>query len=170
MVVLGALCLLAAPGSSQAEPSPLDEGGSPPAAQKPDTEQPKQKKAITVPAGTVMMIKTGEAVSSNDKAGRKFSATLQANLVAGDELVAKAGSQVYGQVMKSADVGRGIVMNTSSLVLNLTQINVDGTLYPIQTGSFSERSTGVVLQRRAVVVPAGSILEFSLTQPLTVGK
>ncbi|MBW1758084.1 MAG: hypothetical protein JRJ80_18215 [Deltaproteobacteria bacterium] len=37
-----------------------------------------------------MMVKTGEQVSSSDKAGRNFSATLEANLVAGDDVVAKA--------------------------------------------------------------------------------
>ena len=69
-----------------------------------------------------MMVKTGEKVSSSDKAGRNFSATLE------------------------------------------------GTLYPIQTGSFSEKSTGVILKRSSVVVPAGSILQFSLAQPVTVKK
>jgi hypothetical protein len=50
-------------------------------------------------------------------------------------------------------------------------VNVDGTLYPVVTGSFSEKSSGVLLTgRRAVTVPKGSILEFSLTQPLTVAK
>ncbi|MBW2586926.1 MAG: hypothetical protein JRD92_08280 [Deltaproteobacteria bacterium] len=39
-----------------------------------------------------MMVKTGEQVSSSDKAGRNFSATLEANLVAGDDVVAKAGT------------------------------------------------------------------------------
>ncbi|MGB8329354.1 MAG: hypothetical protein WCE62_04440 [Polyangiales bacterium] len=173
MVVLGALfgalSLLVISPSSRAEPSALDEA-SPSKEAPPATEAPKAKKAVTVPAGTVMMVRTGDEVSSNDKAGRKFSATLEANLVAGDEVVAKAGSQVYGQVVKSQEVGRGIVVNSSALVLNLTQINIDGTLYPIQTGSFSEKSTGVILQRRAVTVPKGSILEFSLAQPLTVGK
>jgi hypothetical protein len=48
--------------------------------------------------------------------------------------------------------------------------NVTGTLYPIQTGSFSEKSTRVIIQRRSVVVPAGSILQFSLGQPVTVKK
>jgi hypothetical protein len=109
-------------------------------------------------------------VSSSDKAGRKFDATLQANLLSGDVVVAKAGTQVYGQVMGSKKIGRGVVVQHSDLVLNLTQINIEGTLYPIQTGSFSEKATGVILQRRSVVVPAGSILEFSLAQPLTVGK
>ncbi len=173
MVLLGALfgvlSVLTISSSGFAEPSPLDEA-SPSKEEKPDTDKPKTKRAVTVPAGTVMMVKTGEEVSSNDKAGRKFSATLQANLLAGDEVIAKEGSQVYGQVQKAQEIGRGIVVSSSALVLALTQINIDGTLYPIQTGSFSEKSSGVILQRRVVTVPAGSILEFSLTQPLTVGK
>jgi hypothetical protein len=58
----------------------------------------------------------------------------------------------------------------SDLVLGLTQINIEGTMYPIQTNSFSESSTGVILKRGSVVVPAGSLLEFKLTQSLTVKK
>ncbi len=165
VVLLGGLCLVMASGSSEAEPSTLDEQGS---SDKP--EPPKEKQAVTVPAGTVLMVKTGTEVSSKDKPGRKFSATLEANLMAGDEVVARAGTQVYGQVVKSGTVGRGIVVQHSDLVLGLTDINIAGTMYPIQTGSFSESSTGIILQRRAVVVPAGSILEFRLSQPLTVKK
>jgi hypothetical protein len=170
MILFGSLFLLTASGSSLAEPAALGEGDAPPSESKP-AEPPKEKRAITVPAGTVMMIKTENEISSNDKPGRRFSATLEANLLAGDEVVAKAGSQVYGEVKKSTDVGRGVVVHQSGLVLGLTQINIEGTLYPIQTGNFSEKSTGVLLKgRRAVTVAAGSILEFALTQPLTVGK
>ena len=167
--LLGVLSLFMVSSSSRAEPTALDEA---PASkeEKPDTDKPKEKKAITVPAGTVMMVKTGEQVSSSDKAGRNFSATLEANLLAGDDVVAKAGTQVYGQVVGSKKVGRGIVVQHSDLVLTLSQINIEGTLYPIQTGSFSEKSTGVILKRSSVVVPAGSILQFSLAQPVTVKK
>jgi hypothetical protein len=163
------LSVLTVSSSIRAEPSTLDEA-PPSKEEKPDTDKPKEKKAITVPAGTSMMIKTGEQVSSDDKPGRRFSATLQANLLSGDETVANAGSQVYGQVVSSGEVGRGIVAQHSDLVLTLTDINIDGTMYPIITGSFSEKSTSVILKRRSVVVPAGSILEFKLTQPLTVKK
>ena len=68
------------------------------------------------------------------------------------------------------EVGRGIVASHSNLVLGLTDINIDGTMYPIQTGSFSEESTGIILQRKSVVIPAGSLLEFRLAAPLTVKK
>lgn len=162
MALFGALCLpmAASPGLAD-EPAK----GDPPAK-----EQPKEKKALTVPAGTSMMIKTGAQVSSKDAPGRKFSATLEANLLAGDEVVAKAGSQVYGQVIKSVQVGRGIVASHADLVLGLTDINIEGTMYPIQTGSFSQESSGIILQKKSVVIPAGSLLEFKLKTPLTVKK
>lgn len=162
MILFGVLGLLAASATTQAEPPAKEE--------QPAKEQPKEKKPITVSAGTAIMVKTGEEVSSNDQAGRRFSATLQSNLMSGDVVVAKSGSQVYGRVAGSKSVGRGIVVSHSDLVLNLTDINVDGTMYPIITGSFSENTTSVILRKRSVVVPAGSILEFKLTQPLTVKK
>ena len=163
IILLGALCALTVSASSLAEPTALDQHG---AAEEP----PKEKKTFTVPAGTAMMVKTGSEVSSQDKPGRKFSATLEANLLAGDEVVAKAGTQVYGQVVKSVQAGRGIVVSHANLVLGLTDINIEGTMYPIQTGSYSEDSTGIILQRKSVVIPAGSLLEFRLSQPLTVKK
>lgn len=167
--LVGALSLVTISASVRAEPSALDE--APPSSEKkPDTDQPKEKKPITVPVGTSLMVKTGEEVTSNDAPGRRFSAALQANLMAGDVVVAKAGTQVYGQVVSSGEIGRGIVAQHSDLVLSLTDINIEGTMYPIQTGSFSENTTSVILRRRSVVVPAGSLLEFKLKAPLTVKK
>jgi len=173
MVALGALfgvlSLLIISPSSRAEPTALDEA-PPTKEEKPNPDKPTEKKPITVPTGTAMMVKTANEVSSKDKPGRNFSATLEANLLAGDDIVAKAGTQVYGQVIGSKKVGRGIVVQHSDLVLGLTQINIEGTMYPIQTSSFSESSTGVILKRSSVVIPGGSLLEFKLTQPLTVKK
>ena len=136
--------------------------------EKEEKEQKEEKKPITVPAGTPMMVRTANEVSSKDKPGRKFSATLEANLMSGDQVVAKSGTQVYGQVISSTQAGRGIVVSHANLVLGLTEINIEGTMYPITTGSFAEDSTGVILQRKSVVIPAGSLLEFSLKAPLTV--
>jgi hypothetical protein len=163
VISVGVVGLLISSATAFAEQPPANED-------QPAKEQPKEKKAITVPAGTSMMIRTGEEVSSNDKPGRRFSATLQANLVSGEDVVADSGTQVYGRVVSSKDIGRGIVASHSDLVLTLTDINIEGTMYPIITGSFSENSTSVILRKRAVVVPAGSLLEFKLTQPLTVKK
>ena len=161
-LLLGALCLPMLAGAGSAD--------EPAKEQQPAKEQPREKKAVSVPSGTAMMVKTGSEVSSKDKAGRKFSATLEANVLAGDEVVAKAGTQVYGVVVKSVQAGRGIVASHANLVLGLTDINIEGTMYPIQTGSFSEESTGLILNKKSVVIPAGSLLEFRLTAPLTVKR
>ena len=66
VALLGALCLPMIAGLGLAD--------------EPPKEAPADKKAVTVPTGTPMMVKTGSEVSSKDKAGRKFSATLEANL------------------------------------------------------------------------------------------
>ncbi len=87
-------------------PTPLDEA-TPSKEEKAKEEKPEEKKAVTVAAGTPMMIKTATKVSSSDAAGWRFSATLEANLLSGDDVVAKAGTQVYGQVIGSKKVGRG---------------------------------------------------------------
>lgn len=168
-VLFGVLCVFAMPFSGRAQPSALDEAPSS-KEEKPDADKPKEKKPVTVPSGTAMMVKTGSEVSSDDKPGRRFTATLEANLLSGETVVAEAGSQVYGQVVSAKQIGRGIVAQHSDLELTLTDINIGGTMYPIQTGSFSEEASSVILRRRSVVIPAGSILEFRLEQPLTVKK
>lgn len=170
MIGLGILGLLAASTPSQAEPSALDDKGSSATKDQPTKERPKEKNAIIVPAGTSLMVTTSEKVSSHDKPGRRFSATLEANLLSGDVVVAESGSQVYGQVQSSNEIDRGTDPRRSDLVLTLTDINVEGTMYPITTGSFSEQSTSLIFKKRSVVVPSGSLLEFKLTLPLTVKK
>jgi len=116
------------------------------------------------------MIKPPEKVSSDDKPGRSFGGRLQANLISGEGVVAGSGTQVYGQVLSSKDIGRGIVAQRADLVLTLTEINIEGTMYPMSTSSFSEQSTAVILKRRDVVLAAGSLLEFKLTRPLVVTR
>ncbi|MDH3817171.1 MAG: hypothetical protein OES21_01075 [Myxococcales bacterium] len=135
--ILGVLSLLVVSSSTRAEPSALDEA-APSKKEKPDTDKPKEEKAVTVPAGTVMMVKTGEKVSSSDKAGRNFSATLEANLLAGDDVVAKAGTQVYGQVVGSKKVGRGIVVQHSG---HREEVNIPSNV-PNSTGHPTPESRG----------------------------
>lgn len=162
------------------------------------------KGPITIPAGTVLMVSTTNQVSSQDAPGRRFSTKLAANLTADGVIVAKIGSTVYGQVAKSAQAGR--MVGKSELELNLTEINIDGKMYPLMTTNFAEtgkssfrktaRNVGlgaltgaafgdsddakkgaaigaglsVIKKGQSVAVPAGAILEFRMTQPLTITK
>ncbi|MHC4323918.1 MAG: hypothetical protein ACYSUX_06565 [Planctomycetota bacterium] len=75
-------------------------------------------------------------MSSQDPAGRRFTAKLVANMTVGGIVVAPAGTTVYGRVTKSGQAGR--LAGRSELVLNLTEINIDGKMYPLMTTNFAE--------------------------------
>jgi hypothetical protein len=82
------------------------------------------------------MISTTSQVSSQDQAGRRFTAKLAANLMANGIVAAPAGTTVYGRVTKSGQAGR--LVGRSELELNLTEINIGGKMYPLMTTNFEE--------------------------------
>jgi hypothetical protein len=92
--------------------------------------------STTIPAGSLLLVRMLNQVTSNDREGTKFSAVLETNLMAGDAIVAPAGTKVFGQVEKSKQAGR--MVGKSKLQLGLTDINLGGTNVPIQTSDFAE--------------------------------
>lgn len=187
--------LAAAPQTPPAPPVPVPQ---PPAAAPPAPTGP-----VTIPAGSVLMVAMTDQVTSKDAAGRRFSGKMAADLSAGGTVIAPKGTLVYGRVDKSAKAGR--LAGKSQLELQLTEIEIRGTLYPIMTTNFAEtgkgsfrktaRNAGVgaligaavdddgagkgaavgvgvslIREGDSVTVPAGAVLEFRITQPLTVTK
>lgn len=162
----------------------------------------RNPQTVTIPAGTVLIVSMVNQVSSEDAAGRRFSAKLAVNLTAGNVVVANSGTTVYGRVAKSAQAGR--LVGRSQLELNLTEININGQMYPLMTTNFAEsgkssfrktaRNVGlgalvggafgdsddakkgaavgaglsVIRKGQSIVVPANAVLEFRMTQPLTI--
>jgi hypothetical protein len=63
-------------------------------------------RASTLPSGTVLSVRTLEPVSSGDKAGKKFAAQLDTNLIVKGRVTAPAGSVVYGRVESSRSAGQ----------------------------------------------------------------
>jgi hypothetical protein len=157
---------------------------------------------VTIPAGTVLLVTTTSQVSSEDAPGRRFSATLGSDMLAGSVVVAAKGSTVYGQVGKTAQAGR--MVGKSKLELYLSEIDIKGIRYPLMTTNFAQagkssfrktaRNVGVgaliggafgdsddakkgaaigaglsaVRKGETVVIPTGTLLEFRMTQPLTI--
>jgi len=119
-----------APAAIPPTPTPM------PAPAAPAAAAPTSNVPVTVPAGSVLTVRMDTQVSSKDAGGKKFSGKLVADLMAGNVVVAKAGSTVLGQVDKSKQAGR--LAGKSQLQMSLVSIDSSGTLVPILTTSFAE--------------------------------
>jgi hypothetical protein len=102
---------------------------------------PQTKKRITVPAGTRILIRTVDAIdSSKQKAGFRFTATLETNLQAEDKVVAPRGTTIYGRLAQASSAGR--MSGSSELTLELTDIVINGTAYPLLTSTYELKGKG----------------------------
>jgi hypothetical protein len=90
-----------------------------------------EEKQVTIPAGTLMLVKLDKAVSSSDKPGTKFSGVLQGDLLANGAAAVKSGSAVYGEVSSAKKAKR--VRGKAQVTFALNQVNINGQLVPITT-------------------------------------
>jgi hypothetical protein len=90
--------------------------------------------AVTVPAGTHMMVRMTDTVNSRTHGeGHKFTAELEGDLVVGDTVVAPRGTKIYGQLTKSEQAGR--LRGRSKMTITFTHLMINGQLKPIQTSN-----------------------------------
>jgi hypothetical protein len=96
---------------------------------------------VTVPAGTRILIRTTDPIdSSKQKAGFRFTASLETNLQADGTVVAPWGSIVYGRLAQASSAGR--MSGSSQLTLELTDIVINGTAYPLLTSTYEVKGKG----------------------------
>jgi hypothetical protein len=101
---------------------------------------PPQQRMITVPAGTQLLVRMKDTVdSSKMSVGARFTASLETNLVTGGQVVAPKGSTVYGRLAQAKQAGR--VAGSSELQLELTEIVVGGTAFPIMSSDYSVKGS-----------------------------
>jgi hypothetical protein len=109
---------------------------------QPAANPPAQnKKRITVPAGTRILIRTVDSIdSSKQKTGFRFSATLETNLQVEDTVVAPRGTTLYGRLAAASSAGK--MSGSSELTLELTDILINGTAYPLLTSTYEVKGKG----------------------------
>lgn len=101
----------------------------------------QSKRRITVPAGTRILIRTVDAIdSSKQRTGFRFTATLETNLQAEDTVIAPRGTTVYGRLAQASSAGR--MSGSSELTLELTDIVINGTAYPLLTSTYEVKGKG----------------------------
>jgi len=96
---------------------------------------------VTVPAGTRILIRMIDPVdSSKQQAGYRFTASLETNLLADEVVAAPRGTTVYGRLANAQSAGR--MSGGSNLTLELTDIVINGTAYPLLTSTYEVRAEG----------------------------
>lgn len=122
---------------------------APPANASPSSAQ--SQKRVTVPAGTRILVRMIDSVdSSKQKTGYRFTASLETNLQAEDLIVAPRGTTVYGRLAQASSAGR--MKGSSQLVLELTDIVINGTPYPVLTSAYEVKGKGEGSQTAKKVV------------------
>ena len=98
-------------------------------------------KTITVPAGTRILIRMVDSIdSSKQKTGYRFTANLETNLQVNGVTVAPRGATVYGRLASAESAGR--MKGSSELTLELTDIVIKGTTYPLVTSTYEVKGQG----------------------------
>ncbi len=96
---------------------------------------------ITLPAGTRILVRMVDSVdSSKQQAGHRFTATLETNLQVDDAVVAPRGTTVYGRLATAQAAGR--MSGGSELTLELTDLVINGSAYPVATSTYVVRAKG----------------------------
>jgi hypothetical protein len=101
----------------------------------------QSRKKVSVPAGTRILIRTIDAIdSSKQKTGYRFTASLETNLQVENTIVAPRGTTVYGRLAQASSAGR--MSGSSQLTLELTDIVINGTPYPVLTSTYEIKGKG----------------------------
>ena len=151
-------------------------------APPPSTQPPPPRTSsstLTVTAGTVLRVRLANELSTDrQQAGDPFSAYLDSDVVVNGRIVATRGGGVYGRVSKSRP---GVEM-----VLSLTEVNLNFSLAPVVSDSLTidarraqslSSAAGVDLSsvlggntagQNAIRIPAQTVLEFRIQQPLSI--
>jgi hypothetical protein len=99
------------------------------------------QKKVTLPAGTRILIRMIDSIdTTKQKAGYRFTASLETNLQVDNVIVAPRGTTVYGQLISASSAGR--MKGSSELTLELTDIVINGTSYPLLTSNYSIQGSG----------------------------
>ena len=118
-------------GSNSSAPAPANTYTPPP------PPPPPQK--ITVPAGTVLQVRTVEGLSSEtNHEGDAWHGTLNSDITVDDQTVVPAGADVEGHVMEAHSATH--YTGGASLVLGVDKVNFDGKTYQIATDTWQRKA------------------------------
>lgn len=127
-----------------------------PAPAAPATPPPPQPITVTIPEGTVVTVRTIDSIDSkNASAGQSFSASLDAPVVVGDQVVLPKGLNAGLKLVQASSAGK--FKGTSELTVSLDTITYQGTTYTFASSDVQEKG-GSRGKRSAAVIGGGTVL------------
>lgn len=140
-VATAAPAVSAAPAAASAPPAPA----APPAPSVAATPVAPQSmpaaQAITIPAGTSVLVRMIDGVdSSQNRIGDMFHASLESALVVGDTVVAPKGADAYGKLTQAKEAGK--ISGGAQLTLELTGIRIGGNIVPVDSTDYDVAGKG----------------------------
>ena len=117
----------------------------------PPPPPPPPPKPVIVSEGTVLTIRTGEALGSkSSQVGTAFTGAIATPISIGGKMVIPAGSVITGTVKEAKKAGR--FKGAAVLRLSLDSVTVKGHQYNIETEAFDQTSTGKGKRTAGLVV------------------
>lgn len=105
------------------------------------TQSPQSAGAITIPAGTSILVRMIDSVdSSKNKVGDVFRASLEDSLKVGDTVLASKGADAYGKLARVKEAGH--VSGGAQLTLELTGIRINGSIVSIDSTDYDVAGKG----------------------------
>ena len=103
---------------------------APEPAPAPATPPPPQPRTVTIPANTIVTVRTIDSIdSATNTAGQVFKASLDAPIVAEDRVVIPRGADAYIKLVNASSAGR--LAGRSELALELSSIVYQGKTYNV---------------------------------------
>ena len=128
--------------------------------------------AVTIPAGTTLVVRTLHSISTADAPGRAVRMQLDKNVVVNGKVALPAGTKISGRIETSKRTRTPT--RSQDLTVNLTDAQVHGRTVAIKTtGAVSLENPFARTSQRGVQVstfnyqvPSGTRVQFRLGSPL----
>lgn len=103
----------------------------------PAPPRPPQPRTVSVPAGTIITVRTIDPVdSAANTTGQVFKASLDAPIAVGDHVVVPRGADVYMKLVNASSAGH--LKGKSELTLALQSVVFQGRTYTVVTSDVSQ--------------------------------
>ena len=139
-------------------PGPLHDPApeKPAAPAPPPPPPPPQPITVTIPEGTIVTIRTIDAIDSSvNRTGQTFRASLDAPIVVGDRVVIPKGLNVNLKLVDASSAGK--FKGRSELTVSLDSFTYQGKTYQIASSDVQEKG-GSRGKRSAEVIGGGAVL------------